>query len=352
MSAQINVGLIGFGMAGQVFHAPMISSITGLNLKKIRETKKPNIELANRRYPNTEIVNSSDEILSDADIDLIVIATPNTTHYSLAKEALEHDKHVVVDKPFTITLNESRELIDLAESKQKMVSVFQNRRWDSDYKTVQKLIKEGTLGDLAEVEIHFDRFRPNLKGNAWREEKLPGSGVFYDLGAHLIDQSLQLFGKPLELHADIRSQRSQSIVDDYFQIDLFYDRLKVILKAGVLVKELGPHFILHGTKGSFVKYGLDIQEADLKEGKIPNNGPSWGVEPDFLQGKLNIETEGETQITRVISEPGDYRGFYQNIYDHLANNTELEVKPEQAAEVIRIIELCFQSSEEKRRITV
>lgn len=350
MSKQFNVGLIGYGMAGQVFHAPMITSISGFNLKSIRETKEPNIELANLRYPDAAIVSTSEEIFNDPEIDLVVLATPNTAHYSLAREGLLMGKNVVVDKPFTITYEEAVDLIQLAKSRGKMISVFQNRRWDSDYLTVKKLLAAETLGDIAEVEIHFDRFRPNLKGNAWREEKLPGSGVLYDLGAHLIDQSLQLFGEPTELHADVRAQRKEAIVDDYFQVDLFYKGFKVILKAGVLVKELGPHFILHGTKGSFIKYGLDVQETALKEGKTPNQEPEWGREPESLQGKLNLDDNGEDKISRIKSETGDYRKFYQNIHDHLEVGAELAVKPEEAAQVIRIIEMCFKSSAEGIRI--
>ena len=202
MDKKINVGLIGYGMSGQVFHAPMITSIDGLHLVKIRETKAPNIELANDRYPTAVIVNDSEDIFNDENIDLIVIATPNQAHYPLAKKALEHGKHVVIDKPFTITTEEADELIHLSQNTNLKLSVFQNRRWDSDFRTVQKLIQEKTLGEIAEMEIHFDRFRPNLKGNAWREENIPGSGVLYDLGSHLIDQSLVLFGRPNSIHAD------------------------------------------------------------------------------------------------------------------------------------------------------
>jgi predicted dehydrogenase len=350
MSDIIQVGLIGYGMAGQVFHAPMITSISGLPLAKIRETKPNNIALAQIRYPSTTIVEDSEAILSDPDIDLVVIATPNTTHYSLAQQALLSGKHVVVDKPFTITCSEADDLIELAKKENKLLSVFHNRRYDSGFKTVQKIISENTLGRIVEVEIHFDRFRPKLKDNAWREENIPGSGVLYDLGSHLIDQSLIFFGSPNSISADIRSQRLDAKVDDYFQVELYYDKLKVILKAGMLVKELGPQYIIHGDKGSFIKYGLDVQEEALKEGQIPNEMPKWGEESENLWGKLNLDADGAGIITRVKSEIGDYRGYYENVYQSILGKAKLEVLPEQARNVIYLIELAQQSARERRTI--
>jgi scyllo-inositol 2-dehydrogenase (NADP+) len=322
-----------------------------MNLAKIRETKAPNIEIASQRYPSAEIVSDSDEIFKDPNIDLVVLATPNKAHFPLAEQALEHKKHVVIDKPFTITTAEADELIALAATNNLKLSVFHNRRWDSDFRTLEKIITNGTLGDIAEIEIHFDRFRPNLKGNnAWREENIPGSGVLYDLGSHLIDQALVLFGRPKSIQADVRCQRPQSIVDDYFEIDLFYDGLKVILKAGVLVKEIGPHFIVHGNQGSFIKYGMDVQEDHLKAGDLPNADPHWGEEPESLQGKLNIDDNGQSVISRVTSEPGDYRIYYQNVYEAIANDAPLKVTPKQARQVIELLELANMSAHQERRI--
>ena len=350
MDKHINVGLIGYGMAGQVFHAPMITSIDGLKLTKIRVTNAINIDLASERCPNAVIVNDSTDILLDPEIDLVVIASPNTSHYPLAQQALINGKHVVVDKPFTITSQEADDLIRLATEKNRIISVFQNRRWDSDFKTVQKIVESQQLGKIVEVEIHFDRFRPNLKENAWREDNIPGSGILYDLGSHLIDQSLMLFGQPKSISADIKSQREQAVVDDYFQVDLHYDNLKVILKASVLVKELGPHYILHGDKGSFIKYGLDIQEDALKAGQIPNNVANWGEEPENLWGKLNIDNNGVTEVSRVKSEVGDYRAYYRNIYESIRGEAKLAVRPEEARNVIHLIELAKRSAQEHRLI--
>jgi len=352
MRNNIQVGLIGYGMAGQVFHAPMITSILGLHLSKIRETKLDNIALAKRRYPSVTIVDNSEAILSDPDIDLIVIASTNTTHYPLAKQALLNGKHVVVDKPFTISSKEADALIKIAKKNKKLLSVYHNRRWDSGFKTVQKIILEETLGNIVEVEIHFDRFRPNLKEDAWREQNIPGSGILYDLGSHLIDQSLIFFGNPLSLIADIRLQRPGVKVDDYFQVEFYYDNLKVILKSGMLIKEIGPQYILHGDKGSFIKYGLDVQEEALIAGEIPNKTANWGEEPEKLWGKLTLDKNGSTIITRVKSEAGDYRGYYQNIYLSILGESELAVKPEQARDVIYFIELAKKSAKDGQMINL
>ena len=352
MSDVIQVGLIGYGMAGQVFHAPMITSISGLELSLIRETRPDNIALAQSRYPSAIIVSDSEAILNDPNIDLIVIATPNTVHFSLAKQALLLGKHVVIDKPFTNTTKEADELIDIAKQENKVLSVFHNRRFDSGFKTVQKIINENILGNIVEVEIHFDRYRPKLKDNAWREENIPGSGVLYDLGSHLLDQALVFFGSPLSITADIRSQREGAKVDDYFQVELHYNNLKVILKAGMLVKELGPTYILHGDKGSFIKYGLDVQEAALIAGQIPNETDNWGEEPENLWGKLNLDKNGGSSISRIKSEMGDYRKYYENIYQSLVGEAKMEVKPEEARDVIYLIELAKKSSKEQRAINL
>ena len=352
MSDIVQVGLIGYGMAGQVFHAPMITSISGLQLSMIRETKPDNISLAQSRYPLAAIVEDSEAILSDPEIDLVVIATPNNYHFSLAKEALLRGKHVVVDKPFTVSSGEADALIDLAKEEKKLLSVYHNRRWDSGYRTIQKIINENTIGRIVEVEIHFDRFRPKLKENDWREENIPGSGVLYDLGSHLIDQSLVFFGSPNSISADISAQRQGAKVDDYFQLALYYDNHKVILKAGMLVKEIGPQYILHGDKGSFIKYGLDVQEEALKEGQIPNETANWGQEPEKLWGKLHLDTDGATSTSIVQSEIGDYRGYYENIYQCILGKSKLAVMPEQAREVIYLIELAQRSAQERRTINL
>ncbi|MGK0467763.1 Gfo/Idh/MocA family oxidoreductase [Clostridium sp.] len=347
MSKKINVGLIGYGVSGRVFHAPIISSVPGLNLYKTYETNEKNIENLKNKYPNILVTSNIDEFFQDENIDLVVIAVPNTAHYSLAKRALEGGKNVVVEKPFTINTKEADEIIELSKLKNKLLTVHHNRRWDSDFKTVKKVIQSNLLGDIVEYEAHYDRFRNYIKQNAWREKKLPGSGILYDLGSHLIDQAQCLFGLPKEIFADLRVQREDSETIDNFEVILSYDNLKVTLKAGMLVKEIGPHFTILGNKGSFIKYGMDVQEEDLKNDLIPKNIEEWGREPSSLWGNINTEIN-ELQLTgKIESELGDYREFYENVYHSILGETELEVSPVQARNTIRIIELAEKSSLEK-----
>lgn len=346
----IKVGLIGFGMAGRIFHGPFIHLVAGLELVRIRESREENIQIARSRYPQTQITSQVDDILDDPAIDLVVVATPNSSHYGLAKQALNAGKHVVVEKPFTPTAAEADELIQLAQQKGKILTVYQNRRWDSDFKTVQKVLASGVLGNVVEYKAHFDRFRPALKGNTWKEEEAPGSGIVFDLGSHLIDQALVLFGLPQAISADVRIQRPSSPVVDKFEATLFYEHLKVTLSAGLLVREPSPRYILHGDQGSFLKYGLDVQEKALNDGLLPHLTPNWGVEPESIWGQLNTEFQGLHFTGKIESEPGHYRSFYENVYLAIKGEAPLAVKPEQARDVIRVVELIMQSSQEKRTV--
>ncbi len=254
----MKVGLIGYGMAGQVFHAPVITAVPHLQLSKVVERRG---DTSRQRYPWVEVVRDAAALFEDKDIELVVVATPNASHFDLARQALLAHKHVVVDKPFTITSEQAQQLIELARRQNTLISVFQNRRWDGDFQTVSQIVRQGCLGRLVEYESHFDRFRNYFSPErAWREEAGLGSGVLFDLGSHLIDQAQVLFGLPQMLTADIRSQRDVGKADDQFELVLHYDNLKVTLKAGLLVREPGPRFALHGTAGSFVKYGVDPLE--------------------------------------------------------------------------------------------
>lgn len=348
----INVGLIGYGMAGRVFHAPVLTCVPGLSLKKIRETRKENIEIANQRYPEAEIVGDSKQIFSDPSIDLVVIGTPNTSHHPLAKEAMLSGKHVVVDKPFTITSAEADDLIEVSKKTGKLLTVHQNRRWDSNSKTVKKVIASGMLGNIVEFEAHYDRFRNFFRKDAWREEDIPGAGILYDLGAHLIDEAQMLFGMPEEVTADVRIQRRGGKTTDNFEVVFHYPNLKVTLKGGMLVREPGPTFLVLGDQGTFVKYGMDVQEEALKAGLTPDTVPDWGKEPENLWGKINTEYNGMHIIGKIESEIGDYRGFYENVYKAIIGEEELIVKPEHGRNTIRLIELAVQSSSEKRTISI
>jgi predicted dehydrogenase len=350
MDKQINVGLIGYGIGGQVFHAPVLTAVDGLILKKIRAVKPEQVKLANKRYPQAVLVQDAEDIIKDPEIDLVVIAAPNTLHFRMAQQALEAGKHVVVDKPFTILSVEADELIALAIKKQRMLSVFQSRRFDGDFRTVQKIINSGLLGKIVEIESRYDRFRNFLKPNAWREENIPGSGLLYDLGSHLIDQALALCGVPLALTAFILRQRTGTRVDDNFELILHYEGIKVTLKSGMLVREPLQRFVLFGEEGSFVKKGIDVQEEALKAGLTPQTISGWGIEPSEIWGIINTTVKGIHFTGKVESEKGDYTTYYQNIYEAITKQSPLMVTAEQARNVIRIIELAFESDKERKTV--
>ena len=345
---ELKVGLIGYGMAGRVFHAPVIVAVPGLRLAKVVERRG---QTSRERYPWVEVVREAAALFEDEEIGLVVVATPNSSHFELARQALLAYKHVVVDKPFTLTVAEAQELIELARQQNRVISAFQNRRWDGDFQTVSQIVHQGLLGRLVEYESHFDRFRNTFSPErAWRETSGPGSGVLYDLGSHLIDQAQVLFGLPRLVTADIRSQRQAGTADDQFELILHYDELKVTLKAGLLVREPGPRFAVHGTEGSFVKYGVDPQEEALKCGRSPGE-PDWGMEPAEQWGTLNTQIGGLHFQGKIETARGRYQAYYENIYQAIRGEAELIVKPEEARNTIRIIELAVQSHVEKRTIT-
>jgi predicted dehydrogenase len=346
----IKTGIIGFGVGGNTFHAPIIATTEGFEITKIRARKESEVNLAKQRYPGVITTNNADDIIHDPEIDLVVIATPNDSHHSLAKQALLANKNVVVDKPFTITTADADDLIKIAKQQNKILSVHHNRRYDSDFKTIEKLLKANVLGTLVEFESHYDRFRNYLKPGAWREKDEPGAGILYDLGSHLIDQPLVLFGFPQAITADIRVQREGTRATDNFELILHYPNLKVTLKAGMLVSQPLPRYILLGNKGSFVKYGLDVQEVALKAGLTPHTKNDWGAEPESVWGNLVTEINGLNFSGKIQSEIGDYRGYYANVRDAIADNKPLDVTAEHARNIIRVIELATQSHNEKRTI--
>ncbi|MDX1617749.1 MAG: oxidoreductase [Balneolaceae bacterium] len=349
MTKQIPVGLVAYGTSGRYFHAPIIDSTPELRLASVVQRHD---DSAREDYPDLMIVRSTEELLEDDSIALVVITTPNTTHFELAQMALEAGRHVVVEKPFTPDSVQARKLVALAEEKGKVLSVYQNRRWDGDFLTVRKLTESGVFGRLVEFESRYDRFRNHPKpGDAWREKDLPGSGILFDLGSHLIDQALVLFGMPDRIAADIRRQRSFASADDYFDLDLHYgdDGLKVTLKAGMLVREATPRFRLHGTKASFVKYGMDPQEEALKKGGRPGD-EHWGEETEENWGNLISDVNGNQVERKVETEPGCYQAFYSKLAAAIERNTAPPVTATEARNTIRIIELAKRSSEEQRSV--
>jgi scyllo-inositol 2-dehydrogenase (NADP+) len=341
----INVGLVGFGLAGQVFHAPLIHADPQLRLTHIVQRRGHESE---RNYPQARVMRDVDALLAERSVDLIVVATPNTSHFEMAARSLHAGKHVVVDKPFTITSTEADELIALARKMDRVLSVFHNRRWDGDFLTVRQILDQKVLGRLAEFESRFDRFRPRIKAGAWREEAGPGSGVLFDLGPHLIDQAVVLFGRPERIYADLRRQRDGAVAVDSFEVRLEYSALKVTLKASSLVCEPSPRFVLYGTAGSYIKFGLDPQEESLKQGSSPAQ-PNWGVEPEEAWG-THATCDGVVARAKYPTLAGCYPAYYTNVYRAIRKQEELAVTPDQARDVIRLMELAQQSALEKRMI--
>ncbi|NGF57951.1 Gfo/Idh/MocA family oxidoreductase [Parapedobacter sp. SGR-10] len=348
MQKKYKVGLIGFSIGGHVFHAPFIVENDRLELYKVTARKPEQQRMLAERYPTAINVLSADDIIGDPEVNLVVIATSNDVHYSLAKAALEAGKHVIVEKPFTNTSAKADELIVLAKDKNLLLSVHHNARFHSDFKTVRKMIASGRLGRVVNYEARFDRFRNFLRPGAWREENLPGSGIHYDLGAHLIDQALQLFGHPEWVFADLRVQRDGAKAVDDFEIILSYPRLKVSLKGQMLAKEPTPRFAVYGTNGSFVKWGVDPQENLLRAGARPGDVQDWGKENEDTYGTLSIVEDGQDIVERIPSEIGSGEDFYRNVVAVLDGEEALIVKPEQARDVIRILELAEQSWREQR----
>lgn len=342
------IGLIGFSIGGQVFHAPFIVGNPALQLYKVTARKKEQRELLAERYPEAIAVQSATDIFNDPDIDIVVVATSNDVHYDFAKAALLAGKHVVVEKPFTNTTAQADELILLAAQKNLLLTVHHNARFHSDYKTVRKLVEEKAVGRLRNYEARYDRFRNYLREGAWREQNLPGSGIHYDLGAHLIDQALQLFGAPTSVFADLRVQRDGAEAVDDFEIILSYPDLKVSLKGQMLAKLPTPRYALYGTAGCFVKPGTDPQEEMLRNGSLPHLNADWGVEEESTYGTLAVEDAGTgDNIQKIKSERGSGQDFYANVVDVLQGTSSLIVRPEQARDVIRVLELCEQSWNEK-----
>ena len=343
----IDAGLIGFGVAGRAFHAPIIQAVHGLRLAAIVQRSGSS---AAELYPEARIVRSFEELLAIESIRLVAIATPNDSHFSYAKRSLEAGRDVVVDKPFTTTVEEAKELVALAEKLGRLITVYQDRRWDGDFQTVRQLLASGELGRLVRFESYYDRFRPNLRPGAWREKPGPGSGILFDLGPHLIDQALFLFGTPQFVEADVRIERDSCVTDDAFDIVLHYSNgLRAALHATMLAAVARPHYVLLGTKGSFVKYALDPQEALLRAGQVPG-GAKWGVDPEENWGTLTLSDGTTTAKRRIPTARGDYRGFYENVRDAIQGRAALAVTPPHAVNVMRMLELARESSERKAAI--
>jgi predicted dehydrogenase len=336
MSKPIVTALTSFGMSGQVFHAPVVSAHHGFQLKYILERSKEN---SKEKYSASTIARSYDEILQDPTVELVIVNTPNYLHYAMTKEALLAGKNVIVEKPFTVYEKEAVELIKLANEKNLILSVYHNKRLEGEFKTVQKIINEKLLGNIEVFETRFDRYRPEIGTKKWKEELNPGAGLLYDLGPHMIDQVLVLFGIPLTVEADLQVQRQGGKVVDYFKITLQYKNMQAIVTAGMFAKGEVLKYFIKGDKGIYSKYGNDPQEEMLKQGHSPLM-QGWGEEPKEQWGKIQ-SMSGEIQIIPTL--PGTYMDFYTSIYDTIRNNIQPIIAAEEALLTIRIIELAYES---------
>lgn len=342
----INTAICSFGMSGWVFHAPFISTHPGFNFYAVWERTK---NLAQEKYPDVKVYRTLEEMLADESIELVVVNTPNNTHYSYTKQAMQAGKNVVCEKPFTVTVAEAEELVQLAKNSNLYLSVFQNRRYDSDYRTIKDVLDRKLLGNIVEAEFHFDRFKEELSPKVHKETAGQGTGALYDLGSHLIDQALQLFGMPTAVFADIEAMRPISQVDDYFEVLLYYPSQRVRIKGSYQVREALPGYVIHGSKGSFIKPKTDVQEGQLQEGKLPTD-TGYGVEPETEKGLLHTESDGKIMREYIPSLNGNYTAYYEGIYNAIRNKAPLPVTAEEGMNVIKIIEAAFKSNKEKKVI--
>lgn len=339
---EISVGLIGYGIGGLIFHAPFLAVARGLRLEAIATSRRAEVE---RDFPSVRVHPNADALVRDPGIALAVVSTPSDTHFEIARAALEAGKHVVIDKPMAITVAEADFLIELAQSRGRVLSVYQNRRWDGDFRTVRRVIEEGRLGGIYHYEAHFDRFRPSIK-TGWREQDGPGSGILYDLGSHLIDQALVLFGMPEAVTADVFLQRPGARSVDYFHLVLEYGSRRVVLHSSSMAREPGPHFAVHGDGGSFLKYGMDPQEDAIIAGGRPGR-LGWGRDDPEQYGLL-VRADGTA--SRIETLPGGYERYYEAMAACLLEGAPVPVDPMDSRNGLAIIEASLRSARERRTI--
>ncbi|WP_058909893.1 oxidoreductase [Entomohabitans teleogrylli] len=345
MTAPVRVGLLGYGYASKTFHAPLINATPQMELAAISSSNADKVAVD---WPQVRVQADPQDLINDPTLDLIVIPTPNDTHFPLAKAALEAGKHVVVDKPFTVTLAEARELEALAQQRQLILSVFHNRRWDSDFLTLRGLVEQDTLGEVVYLESHFDRWRPEIR-QRWREQGGAGSGIWYDLAPHLIDQALVLFGMPTAITADLAQLRPGAQATDYFHAILSWPERRVVLHGTVLAAAESPRYVVHGRKGSYVKYGLDPQEECLKQGQRPGEA-AWGE--DTRHGVLTLAGGEGLREQPQATQPGNYPAYYAAIGAAVRGTGENPVPASQAINVMRLIELGIESARRQSTLPV
>ncbi|MEG2805908.1 oxidoreductase [Stenotrophomonas sp.] len=346
MTAPLQVGLIGYGLAGSVFHAPLIQHTPGLVLHSIASSQRDRLL---RSFTDVRICATPAQLLDDPALDAVVIATPNSEHAPLALAALQAGKHVLVDKPFALDLAQARAVVDAAQAAKRIVTVFQNRRFDADFLTLRHVLDSGVLGEVAECHSHFDRYRPQVR-ERWRESDAPGAGLWMDLGPHLLDQMLQLFGWPEAITADLHAQRAQARSDDYFHAVLHYPRHRAIVHAGSLVAASAPRFSVHGHLGSYLKEGRDVQEDQLRAGVAPG-APGWGLDPLHGQ-RVTVDADGHPHRCSVDNLPGDYRRLYAAFGEAMRGRGAPSVGITEALQVMRLLEAGVESARSGRRVTL
>jgi predicted dehydrogenase len=344
----IKTGICSYGMSGKLFHAPFIGNHPGYELAAIVERHNND---SRQRYPTSKLYRSIDEMLEDDSVQLVIINTPTHLHFQNARAALEAGKHIVVEKPFTVTVKEGEEIAELARSKNLFLSIYQNRRYDGDYAAVKDVLQKKLLGDLREVEIRYDRYRPIPAGKPHKEGDLPGAGLIYDLSPHLVDQALQLFGWPQSLFADVWKMRDEVKAKDYFEILFYYPKMRVRLKATCIARETIPAYTLHGMKGSFLQQRSDLQETQLNAGATPSLH-SWCRPPGQPDGLLHTQINGEVVRSDLTSLPGNYMGYYDDVYKAMTEQANNPVPAEDGIKTIRIIEAALESAEKGCVITL
>jgi scyllo-inositol 2-dehydrogenase (NADP+) len=342
---QIRVGIIGFGLSGRYFFAPFIDNHPHFNLVAFVSSQTHTINLL---YPDATVFSNAVKLIQSNMVDLLVISTPNITHFEYAAKALAAGKHVVVEKPFTVNTQQAHELISLAKKYNKLLIPFHNRRWDGDFLTLKTIIEEGDLGDVLEFESHFDRYNPLPERAGWKREKRIENSVLFDLGPHLIDQVLQLFGMPQAVYAQLETQRPKGSNIDYFDIHLYYQNKKAILKAGVFVHKNDLRFAVHGTKASYIKYGIDPQENNLRK-QMPVNS-ELGADSPQNYGVLYQHTPNKVVSLKVPTIDGNYMAFFDGVYNALTKNNNPPVTAQQAAELMFIIEKSIESNQKKQAV--
>lgn len=344
---KIKTGIASFGLSGSTFHAPFVETNEAFELSAICERSKNE---AGKTYPHVRIVRNFDELISDTSLELIIVNTPDVTHYDYCRASLEAGKHVIVEKPFVFTVAEGEELIRLATEKGRMLTVFQNRRWDGDFMTISKVLRENKIGRVVEYRAAFQRFRPQI-ADTWKERNDRFVGIVYNLGPHLVDQAICLFGKPTGVFAQIRKQRTNSQIDDFCHILLIYPDLQVTLTAGMMMKEPIASFVLHGSNGSFVKMGIDPQEEQLRAGMLPT-ASGFGLDAPQYFGTLVYQQNGETIRETVETLPGNYRYYFDAVAKCIRKKSAPPVSPDENLLIIRILEAAYQSNEQNKVVDI